>query len=181
MSQRVYVVLFFRNFRLSGVSPNWSLPLCVTMRNVSFLYLCFLFLLASCVVQARPPSDTSDTTSGTTLKDHLPVETDIDCHESPPPCDVTHMRYDGFPYSFTMAGHGYVNYIVYGLFINTSLPICSLDPFQWVTELVNDSSPFELYFHIECIAGPTRIVIHPTRNLTLPLIFSYVFVRGCSM
>ena len=152
------------------------------MRNVPVLYQCFLLLLASCAVQAHSSSSiNATTTSGTILNEHLPVDTDIDCNESPPPCGVTHERYDGFPYAFTMAGQGYVNYILHVLDINSSLPVCSLDPFQEVAEVINGTSSFEINFHIRCIGGPTRIVIHPSQNLTLPLTFSYVFVGGCSI
>ena len=105
----------------------------------------------------------------------------VECDETPPACNVSHKLTDGYPYTFTTPDHGYVESVYHEITINTQESVCSLDPMSFVSDITNRSTPLSLQFRIQCPAKPTRVVIQPSRNLTSPLVFSYLVVSNCTM
>ena len=117
----------------------------------------------------------------TTKRSSSSTEERVKCNETPPACNVTHELDPSHPSIFTIPDHGYVEFVFHKIVINTHESTCSLDPMSFVFDITNRSTPLSVYFRIWCPPKPTRVVIKPSRNLTSPLVFSYLLISNCTM
>ena len=133
----------------------------------SLIYVLGLLVGSSCArMISEPPANVPD---------------DVDCHETPPDCNVSHLVTGGLPHSFMSRDRVFVDSVHHKLQINGHESVCSLDPTMFVTDTSNRSTPLNLHFEIGCHEKSTRVVIRPTRNLTSALVFAKLEIRNCTI
>ena len=104
------------------------------------------------------------------------------CDEAPPNCHGSMLHnVDNFNRYFTYNGSYIAFFATYLVNSSSSHPVCSLDPFQAIPFLHENSSMTLLYISVECSKPGTRIVIRPRMKYIIPHSIYSLWVTNCTI